>query len=70
MFVKLDQLLHKFLRAMPVFGQICVKTVNFTPDLSTIAPKRIYEISLKKQNFMPLPWIVSRTHSLESHRIL
>jgi hypothetical protein len=32
--VKFHQQLHKFLEQMPVFGPICKKTANFTPDLS------------------------------------
>jgi hypothetical protein len=31
--VKFHQQLHKFLEQMPVFGPICKKTANFTPDL-------------------------------------
>jgi hypothetical protein len=35
-FVKFDRLLHKFREQPPILGQICTKTVNFTPDLGNI----------------------------------
>ena len=30
---KINRLLHKSGEQMPIFGQICTKRVNFTPDL-------------------------------------
>jgi hypothetical protein len=35
---KINRLLHKSGEQMPIFGQICTKRVNFTPDLGFIGP--------------------------------
>ncbi len=34
---KINRLLHKSGEQMPIFGQICTKKVDFTPDLGNTA---------------------------------
>jgi len=38
--VKINRLLHKSGEQMPIFGKICTKRLNFTPDLGSYARQR------------------------------